>query len=436
MMRFCFSVMLATLLFSSCNAPMAHSTNTSAGILARTGVSIPAPLAQLPTPLPPGLSLDQPISSDDAAAIAIWNNAQLRADLAAIGLAEADLKDASLLLRNPRLDTLFPVGAKPFDLLFNFPLEVFLQRPRRIAVSEAALNQLAQSLIQNGVNTARDARLAFTDLWQAEQRTQLAAESVELRDRIMKLTGARFSAGDISELETIAAKSDAASAIELHQRSIGDVQLARQRLSLSLGLVVGQSSYRLSPPSILLRSTEPLDVLLEKTMSARADLRAAEIAVTTATKRAGWERRRFLWLSAQLSSKGVGNSGVLSGPGLSFEAPIFNRNQGMIARAEAEVESASRQYLALKQRAAFEVADARGQLDQARLSFANIRDGVLPPLERSVRLAEDQYKNGDVAFLFVLEQNRAWLDARQRLIDAQAAILRAQAQLERSVGSK
>ena len=106
------------------------------------------------------MSLDGPLSSEDAVGIAVWNNPQLRADLATIGLAEADLIDAGLL-RNPRLEVLMPVGAKPFELLVSLPVELFWQRPRRIAASQQALDQLAQSLIQNGLNTARDAHWAL-----------------------------------------------------------------------------------------------------------------------------------------------------------------------------------------------------------------------------------------------------------------------------------
>jgi cobalt-zinc-cadmium efflux system outer membrane protein len=141
-------------------------------------------------------------------------------------------------------------------------------------------------------------------------------------------------------------------------------------------------------------------------------------------------------LAAQLSSKEVGANGVLTGPGISLEVPIFNRNQGLIARADAEVEIASLQYLALKQRVALEVAEAREQLVQAQDVLRKLRDEVLPPLQRAGALAEDQYKKGEVAYLFVLEQTRGLIDAQLRIVDAEAAIRRAQAQLERSVGSR
>jgi cobalt-zinc-cadmium efflux system outer membrane protein len=116
--------------------------------------------------------------------------------------------------------------------------------------------------------------------------------------------------------------------------------------------------------------------------------------------------------------------------------PVFNRNQGLIARAEAEVQVGSKQYLALKQRIALEIADARVQLVQAQDALARLLGDIIPPLERASALAQEQYRSGDVAFLFVLEHTRGLVDAKQRVIDTEASIRRAQAQLERSVGSR
>ena len=141
-------------------------------------------------------------------------------------------------------------------------------------------------------------------------------------------------------------------------------------------------------------------------------------------------------LAGQLSSKGVGANGILTGPGLSVELPIFNRNQGLIARADAEVASASLQYLNLKQRVAFEVYEARELLIQAQDALCRLQEAVMPPLRQTVALAEKQYQNGDVSYLFVLEQSRGLVDAELRIADAEAAVRRGQAVLERSVGTR
>jgi cobalt-zinc-cadmium efflux system outer membrane protein len=209
-----------------------------------------------------------------------------------------------------------------------------------------------------------------------------------------------------------------------------------ERLRAVLGLAVERASVRVASAVPVVEAPPSIENLLEKAMAARPDLRAAELAIGTATKRAHWERSRIIWLTAQLSSKGVGAAGILTGPGVSFEIPIFNRNQGLIARADAEVEVASRQYLAIKQRVALEVAEAREQVAQAQDALKRLHEDVLPPFERAVAVAENQYKTGDVAYLFVLEQTRGLIDTQIRVIDAETAVRRAQAQLERNVGSR
>ncbi len=430
-------LLIALALLGGCaNRRAAISATTAQEILVRTGHAIPPsdPKAGK-TELPQGIQLDRPLSSDDAAAIALWNNPQLMVDLASLGIAETDLVDAGLI-RNPRLDMLFPLGAKPFELLLTLPLDAFWQRPKRVAAAQRAYEQLAQSLIQNGLDTARDGRWAHADLVHARQREAVAREAATLRQRISQLTAARLRAGDISELDSVASTVEAGSAQEQLERFEHDAALAAERLRFTLGLALDRRSLEIMADEVSLTPPLPLDALLEKALAARPDLRAAELAVAAATQRAGWERSRIVLLSASLSSKEVGTNGVLSGPGISVELPIFHHNQGLIARADSEVEVASRRYLALKQRVAFEVSEAREQLVQAQQALSRTREAVLAPLRRGAALAEEQYQSGDVSYLFVLENTRGLLDAQLRVSDLEAAVRRAQAQLERSVGTR
>lgn len=426
-------------LSQGCVTTGVSAPRTLQGIEDRAKLPMPAaPTARDESAWPPGLQPGSALSSDDAASLAIWNNKQLQADLATIGVARADLIDAGLL-RNPRLDMLMPVGSKPFELLLNYPIEVFWQRRRRVAMATQAYEQLGTSLIQNGLNTVRDARLAHADLVLAKERLRIAKESLSLRSRIAELTDARLRAGDISELDAMAAKSERAAALEQLARLHEDVQVANERLRFAIGLARDGGAAILAVRADAVQITPPIPVsdLLDHAMGARADLKAAEIGINTAMNRAKWEHsRRFQLVSGQLSSKGIGTNGILTGPGLSLELPIFNRNQGLIARADADVEVAARQYQALKQRVAFEVQEARALLVQAHAGLEKLNQEVLPAFRRTADLAEQQYKNGDVAYLFVLEQSRGSIDAQLRLADAEAAVRRGIAQLERSVGSK
>jgi cobalt-zinc-cadmium efflux system outer membrane protein len=181
---------------------------------------------------------------------------------------------------------------------------------------------------------------------------------------------------------------------------------------------------------------QEVDDLIKQALAARPDLRAAEIAISAAGKRAKWERSRILSITGILDANAKGSKGFEAGPGFTVELPIFNRNKGGISRAEAEIERAARQYVVVRHRIALEVSEAYRQLLEARQSLDSWRSQVLPRIEEDIRLSEKAYDAGEVPYLFVLETSRRLTDARLREAEASAAIKRAVAQLERAVGRK
>ena len=217
-------------------------------------------------------------------------------------------------------------------------------------------------------------------------------------------------------------------------RSKHDTYLALERFKLSLGLVFEKSPIEVSTETQIMSVLPPVEELEKKAFENRPDLKALEIGILAAAKRADWEDARIAQLSFLLSSKGVGNYGVLTGPGFSAELPIFHQNNGRRERADAEVEWVTRQFLTLKQRVAFEVRESRELLAQALEVLERTNKNVLPLLEKTVRIAEKQYKTQTASYLFVLEQTRSLVDAQLLAVDFEAGVLRAQSQLKRAVG--
>ena len=383
--------------------------------------------------LPPGVTLEGAVSEADAVAVALWNNAALEAALGRLGVAKADLHEAGLL-RNPNLSMLLPVGPKPFELALAAPIEALWQRPRRVAAAKLNLEQVAAELVQNGLNTARDARLAQADLAFAEQRAAITAEAASHRGRIAELTYLRFSAGDIGELEARLTRADADGLAEQAARLARDVDIARERLRMVMGLRRDDRPLRATPRELPANPLLEGDELVEAALASRPDLRAAELAIQAAGRRAGWERSRFLALAPMLSTKGVGSNGIRSGPGLTVDVPLFQRNQGAVSRAQADAERAAREYVALRDQVELEVRTSRLELLRASESLARIRGKLMPQVEENIRLSERAYENGDVAYLTVLEAERQIFDLRLQEADAAAAMTRALAQLERSMG--
>ncbi len=414
--------------------PRGVSPLTDEGVKSRTGLSLNPELYQGRQLLPPGITLEQELSADEAAAVALWNNPQFGADLANLGLARGDLIDAGQL-RNPTVNVLFPLGAKPFEFLLNLPIEAIWERPARVDAATKAYEQLAQSLIQNALLVIQDARIAHANLALAIKREKILENTAALRKRIARMTAKeRVHTGQLTPAEGIATEVDSASAEELWVRAKHDTLLANERFRLVLGLWGGQL-FKLKAPAPNTTDTLPtVEELEKKALETRADLKALELGVKAAANRAGWETARITPLSLQLNTKGVGTNGILTGPGLMVDIPLFHRNEGRRDRAQAEIEMLSMQYLALKQRVVFEVREARELLLQSREVLERTQRNVLPLVEKTVALAEREYRRGAASYLFVLEQTRSLVDNQLREADFAAAVSRAEAMLKRAVG--
>lgn len=383
---------------------------------------------------PPGVSVADGLSEDELVALALSDNAAFRETLADLGLSRADLVQAGML-PNPTLWMLFPVGIKPFELLLRYPIEALWLRLQRVESAELEVQRVAQRLVQNGLDVIRDVRQACADLALARERVELAGASAKLASDVAELTRARLRAGDATELETSNARVDALQAREQQARWQHDADIARERLRSLAGLGLERWPERFAVGPLPLNELPDPERMVKAALSSRPDLRAAELGLEAAGERIGLARAEVFTFTAILSTKDV-NGQTASGPGLDIALPIFNQNQGGIAQAQARLEKAARSYNSVRDRIVLEVREASAKLNQARESHEAWQNQILPPLAESVRQAETAYASGNVTYLFVLEAQRRWLDARLRATAAAADLRRAHADLERSVGRR
>jgi cobalt-zinc-cadmium efflux system outer membrane protein len=365
-------------------------------------------------------------------AIALWNSPSFQLTLADLGLARADLAEAGLL-RNPVLSLLFPWGPKQFEWTLQFPFDALWQRPRRVAAAQLNLESVSQRLVWDGLTLVADVRGAFADAIIAERRLALTEESAVLTRRVADLTEARLRAGDISDLESRSARSDAARLAVLRTASEYDRDLAGLTVVGLLGLDPAGLPIRMIPP-VEPSSCATNDNLFTEALASRPDVRAAELAIEAAGARAKWERSRVVTLIGILDGNGQGREGAEAGPGISGELPIFFRNQGGISRAEAELERASRRYAALRAQLAVDVRTAAIRVRQAQAAFDAWRTDIVPSLEVEQRQAESAYQAGEAPLFSLLDVGRRLVDGRMRQLDAEAALQKSLVNLDRTIG--
>ncbi len=430
-------LLLPLVLFSSLASAEGNDRSTvSTAIEERVGHGLASvvPATSTESRIPPEVTVEDGLTEDEAVALALWNNAALRATLANLGLAQADLKEAGLLV-NPNFQLLFPIGVKPFEFLLMAPIQALWERPRRLAAARLTLDGVAQQLVQNGLDLVRDVRLAHADYAAATAQAGSAGRLASVTEEIAELNQKRLDAGDISELDLQLTRLEALAARDQAAQLEQETSVAWERLRLLSGLPHVTARVRPEGLEGVSQSTVWIDALLETASQSRPDLRAAELAVEAAGNRLGWERSRtFALVAPLLSSKEVGDSGTKTGPGLTAEIPIFNRGQGRISRAEAEIEQLALRYAALRVQVESETATAATRLRQAVEALQRMRQGLLPAAEQAVGLAEKAYENGDISYLDRQTARRPFLDLQLREGAAVAAARRAKAELDRAVG--
>lgn len=385
--------------------------------------------------LPPGASFDDGLTEDEAVAIALWNNAAFQEQLADLGITRGDLIQAGLL-PNPELLVAFAVPNKPFRYLFDFALESLWLRPIRVKAAAGEAERTASRLAQAGLDLMRDTRQAYADLALAHERVRVAAEGVQFRSKIAELAAARLKAGDISPQEAATAKIDALQAEQDAARVGYDVPVLAERLRNLMGVSRYRGPMPLDPSPPPPNQTFDIDALTEEALANRPDAVAANQAAAAAQERVriaklGWVR--FLGIGDATSGRKNGNE---IGPGFRVTIPLFNRNQGNIARAEAELERAVRNQQTVANQIILDVQRAYQQYRQTCAEEEVLLKKVRPEVEENVRRAQTAYREGNVPYQIALETTRQLVDSLLREAVLTGDLRRFWAELERSVGHR
>jgi len=376
--------------------------------------------------IPDGVSLADGLSEQEAVAISLWNNVAFQADLAQLGVSRAEVLQAGLI-QNPNFSLLFPIGTKQLESWILLPLSEFKNRPHRLAVARLNASRVADSLIQNGLNLARDTQLAFANLIEAQKTLTLLNEQVQLVSVISDISQKQFQLGDISELESHRKAIDAINALDKKNQIGHDVHIFRHRLLTLLGI---ESDFNLIQKNTSY-SNEDITTLLDTAFSSRPDLRIAELEIESAGHQIGWEQSRVFNLIGILDANAT-NTEV--GPGISLDLPIFNQNEGGIARAQAKLEVAARKYLAVREKIKLAVLEGHSQFLSAKERFALVTNQILPQQEQRLKISRQALNNGEISFLSNLAVERDWIQAKVRQVAALANLQRTTAQLGHSIG--
>ncbi len=383
--------------------------------------------------IPAGVHFEDGIDESEAVATGLANNSLFQATLAQLGMAAGDAVQSNLIA-NPQVLLYFPSGAKEGQYTLFAPIESYFLRPARVKVANREYRRIGEQLVQNGLNVARDIRLAYTELALVNEQSRLASEAVRLRASIAKLTRDRFQDGDISELETIASKVDELNAKASSSLQNQNVAISQARLASVIGLPNLDTPLQPKPLETLDMPALDEQQLINTALACRPDYHASKWAVIAASERSKLSRWLF-WRADSIVDVRHGTNFTQTGTGLRFDLPIFNRNEGGVLRADWEWNAALHARDAIRDQIYQDVRVSYRQLIQSHENLNVLENEVLPQLTDAISIAEKGFADGGTDYLLVLQTTSLYLDARARILDQRAAMRRALIELERSIST-
>jgi outer membrane protein, heavy metal efflux system len=399
----------------------------------------------------PGTEFDPTdgLSSDEAVAVALFLNPDLRAFRKERGVAEGELIAAGLL-PNPQFQVTWffvqgitrGLGTAGWDVGLNWAPPRPGERGAKVARAQARIEEVRAQVAGEERRLATEVRKAYATLGAAEQRIRLIDVSMALQERLRKLVQDKLAAGDATRLDANVVELDYADRRREQAAILNDRDRARLDLNRLLGL----------PPAVPLVLQDRADLLhspllaldpsvLETTMvEQRDDLKAAKQEYEQAEQQLRMAYiQRIPWFTfGPAFQRNQEEGGPLNSFGIGFtlDLPLANLNQGEITRLEGVRDKLQEAFVARVHGARAEVYEALRNLRGQERLVQVYQEVVRPALDESARLADASLELGDVnALQFVTSQDKA-LKGRRDGIEAQLEYAKAIFDLERAVGAR
>ncbi|BBO36048.1 TolC family protein [Lacipirellula parvula] len=293
--------------------------------------------------------------------------------------------------------------------------------------------RLEQELAAQRLRVLTDVRVAYFQVLLAQRQIDLTNNLTQIGQQSAKTVDALYRSQEVGKSDVLQAQ------LEIENSQIL-AENARNRYAAawrSLSAVIGDPS--LAPQPL---HGDPLgdpqkidfDEALGRLLSLSPEMAAASMAISRA--RAAIERERVEpvpnvtvqglvnWMDNGINGKPDG------GVAVSVPIPVFNRNQGGVARAQAELVAASRARDQLELDLRNRLAPTFERYANARNQVVRYRDVILPAADESLDLTRKTYTAGETNYVALLTAQRTYSHTQLGYLEAVRALRISEVQID------
>jgi len=390
------------------------------------------------------------ISLDQAIDLALAHNHSIKATRTLIFQNQAQEITANLR-PNPTLgaDTQFVPVFNPqdfsgenlneiqqFDIGIGYLFERGHKRQRRLQAARDQTDVTRAQVTDAERILAFNVGQQFVSVLLAESTLQFALQDLQSFQQTVDIGEAEFKAGYIGEGDYLKIKLQ----LLQFQTDVSSARLAKVQALVGLRELLGYNSVLANYDVIGDLAYQPLKANLEdlqmKALGERPDLRAAQLGITAAQSQILLAKA-----NAKVDVTGTGDFTHVSGENtasffVNFPLPIFNRNQGEIARTGYALTQAQEQQQSASDTVLSDVANAYEALRSNDEVVQLYTSGYLKQAQDSRDISEYAYKRGAASLLDFLDAERSYRSIQLAYRQALGSYMTALEQLKEAVGTR
>lgn len=390
------------------------------------------------------------ITLDQAIQLALQHNHALLAARTTIQQSKAEEITANLR-PNPVLlgDALFIPFFNPsdfnssfmdnsaeFDLGVSFLFERGKKRQHRLRAAQDQTAVTESQVADNERSLTFQVASQFIAVQLAESALDLAQQDLKSFQNSVNISQERYRTGDISDDDFLKTKLQ----LLQFQTDVSQAQLAKVQALNGLRQLLGYDSVATDYDVAGSFEYVPLKGNLEdfqaQALKMRPDLRAAQQGITAAQSQyqlAKAQGKKDVTAQVNYTHVSDANTASLFGQ---VQIPIFDRNQGEIARAGYAITQAQQQEQATADQVLTDVRDAYDGVQSNNQVIQLYQSGYLDEAKQDRDISEYAYRRGAASLLDFLDAERSYRAAELGYRQSLASYLTALEQLREAVGTR
>ena len=386
--------------------------------------------------------LANPLGVEEAVQLALLDNKGLQASFEALGIARADVMQATRL-PNPGFSMVHTShgGEYTIEQIVTFNVLSLVTAPVAARIEKARFHATQRQVEMEVLRLAYDTRKAYLEAVAADETARYATKMMDSAEASAELARRMAKAGNWSKLEEAREEAFYADTALQATRSKQSAVAARERLARLLGLSGRQAGYKL-PDRLpdLPKTADELQNVESIAMDRRLDLQAIRLEAESSARNLGLTKAtRFinvLELGPARTLEGQRSQPYLRGYEASFELPIFDFGTARVAKAEAA-------YMQVVNRAAELAVNAQSEVREAYQSYRaayevarRYRDEIVPLRKRVSDENLLRYNGMLIGVFDLLADARAQIAAVNGSIEATRDFWLAKADLDMALVGK